>query len=207
MKITTRKLVVTAVLAAIMLIFGFTPIGYIKIGIVEITLMCLPVIIGTIMEGLIPGLILSVVFIITSFIQLFTGSPLIFLFNLKPFETCLTIIIPRLLIPVTTWAMFRAVCGKEPTLKRQGVAAGVSALVGSLTNTVLFLLMIYLLMAPEFAQFTKTTTETVGAVIATIGATNGLPEAALAIVVTIPIIMALKRIYGRTKTKPEPRSR
>ena len=55
----TRRIVITALLVAICLLLGLTPIGYISIGVIEITLLCIPVIIGTITEGLGVGLILG----------------------------------------------------------------------------------------------------------------------------------------------------
>lgn len=209
MKLTTRKLVVTAVLAALILLFQFSSIGYIKIGVVQLTIMGIPVIIGAIMEGLVPGLILSLFFIGTSFIQLFMGDPMLIVFNQSPQNAlfiCLIIIIPRLLIPVTTWALFRGISGKTPSLKRQGLAAGFAALAGSLTNTVLFLFMLYLLLGNAFAQLVQTSMELVGGVIAMIGVVNGLPEAGLTVLVTVPIVVALKKVYGRAKPKQQPRS-
>ena len=45
----TKKLVQMAILVAVMLLFNYTPIGFLKIGAVEITFMCLPIAIGAIM--------------------------------------------------------------------------------------------------------------------------------------------------------------
>ena len=44
----TQKMVQLAILVAIMLIFAYTPLGYLKVGAIEITFMVLPVAIGTI---------------------------------------------------------------------------------------------------------------------------------------------------------------
>ena len=59
MKTKTKNLTLTAILVAVMLLFGFTPIGYIPLGPVQVTLMCLPVIIGTLVLGLRTGFILG----------------------------------------------------------------------------------------------------------------------------------------------------
>jgi uncharacterized membrane protein len=45
-------------------------------------------------------------------------------------------------------------------------------------------------LAPQLG----TTSEGLLSVIATIGAINGLPEAAVAVILTIPIVFALKRV-------------
>ncbi len=207
MKLTTRKLVVTAVLAAIILLFEFTGIGYPKFGVIEMTLMAIPVIIGTIMEGLVPGLILSLFFIGTSFIHLPLNPVFSVLIVSYPLEICLILIVPRLLVPLTTWAVFRAVSGKEPTLRRQGVAAGFSAFTGSMTNTLVLLFMLYLLVGNQFAAQIGSDPRLISGVIAMIGVINGLPEVGLTVLVTIPIVVALKRVYGKANTKPQSRSK
>jgi uncharacterized membrane protein len=197
MKTTTRRITVTGILIALSLILGLTPVGYIPIPPIKITLMCIPVIIGTIMEGLVPGLILGLVFGVTSMIQLFMGDPMMALFNVNPFYMLLIIYIPRLLIPVFTWLVNKAVIGKSTDLRRHGVAAGLGALTGSLTNTALFLGMLYLLMGPEVGKLLGIPADAVGATLATIGATNGGPELGVAILLTVPIVLALKRIYKK----------
>ena len=64
-----------AILVAIMLIFAYTPLGYLKAGPIEITFMVLPVAIGAIILGPAVGAILGGIFGVTSFIQCF-GAPL-----------------------------------------------------------------------------------------------------------------------------------
>ena len=47
----TRRFIITSLLVAICLLLGLTPVGYIPIPPIEITLLCIPVIIGTIRKG------------------------------------------------------------------------------------------------------------------------------------------------------------
>ena len=57
MKTKTRSLTLMAILIAIMLLMGFVPnLGFIMIGPVSITLMCIPVIVATMVLGLKTGL-------------------------------------------------------------------------------------------------------------------------------------------------------
>lgn len=63
-----------AILVAIMLIFAYTPLGYLKAGPIEITFMVLPVAIGAIILGPAVGAILGGIFGVTSFIQCFGAS-------------------------------------------------------------------------------------------------------------------------------------
>ena len=207
MKIETRELTITAVLAAICLILGLTPIGYIPIPPIEITLMCIPVIIGTISQGLRTGLIMGFVFGLTSFLTIFIRPSALsqFLFTLSPLKTILLVFIPRMLVPVTTWLVYRAIA--KESKKSINIGTGVAAFTGSITNTVLFLGMLYLIFLPEIEQLSAAfgaTPDTFFGVLAGIGAVNGLPEAAVAILLCIPIVYALSKIKRRQRsTKTE----
>lgn len=196
----TRRLTTTALLAAICLLLGLTPVGYIPIPPIAITLLCIPIIIGTITEGIGVGLVLGFVFGLTSFLQIFIKpTPLSqFLISLSFFKTVILVFIPRMIVPVTTWLVHKAITGESKTRKR--VAIGTSALVGSLTNTVLFLGTMYVIFLPELDQMAQAfgaTPETLGAVLAGIGALNGLPEAAVAVLIGTPIVMAVTKFKNK----------
>ena len=47
----TAKMVLLAILAAIMLVLAFTPLGYLKVGVIEISFMMVPVAVGAIVLG------------------------------------------------------------------------------------------------------------------------------------------------------------
>ncbi len=201
MKIKTRKITITAILSAICLILGLTPIGYIPIPPVTMTLMCIPVIIGTVLEGFGSGLVLGLVFGITSLCQAigFTLVPNAFgmwMINSFPLQAIITIFIPRLLIPVIVWLVYNALSNDSQKGLRQKINTGITAFLGSLSNTVFFLGFLYVLMLPNaeaLAPNLGTTVEGLFAAIAYIGMINGLPEAALAVILCIPIIAAVKR--------------
>ena len=61
------RLTQLSVLVALLLIFGFTSIGYIKVGVIEITLNVIPVAIAAIVLGPSAGAICGAVFGLTSF--------------------------------------------------------------------------------------------------------------------------------------------
>ena len=63
-----------AVLIAIMLILAFTPLGYLRIGPLAISLMTIPVVIGAMILGPAGGAVLGLVFGLTSFYQCFAGD-------------------------------------------------------------------------------------------------------------------------------------
>ncbi|MEG2360520.1 MAG: ECF transporter S component [Christensenella sp.] len=179
MKNKTRTLTLTAILIAITLIFGFTPIGYIAtpFGIV-ITLMCLPVIIGTLTLGWKAGLALAALFAITSIAKIPTDvfGPTLLAYN--PFMLMVNIIVPRILIPFVVFGVYRAM-----RTKSELVNIGVAAVMGSLTNTVLYLMFLYVFFSTVVA----------GAVILSVALLNGIIEAVVAALLCPPIVRALKK--------------
>ena len=206
MNTRTRELTITAVLAAICLLLGLTPIGYIQIPPIAITLMCIPVIVGTVTQGLRTGLILGFVFGLTSFLTIFfRPTPFSqFLFELNPLKMIILVFVPRMIIPITTWLVYKAIHGE--TKIRGNVATGVAAFVGSMTNTVLFLGTLYLIFQPEIAELSAAfavAPEALFGTLAGIGAINGLPEAAVAILLSIPIVYAVSKIKRKQRVKTE----
>ncbi len=183
-----------AILTAIMLVFGFTPIGYIPLPFAKITLMCLPVIIGTLVLGLRTGLVLSVVFILTSIAQLFMNPDAVslLLFQAKPFVYLLCLVIPRLLIPFTTYGISRAMGGKWPR-----PALFVSSAVGSFTNTFLYLGMLQLFFVPVLASGLTLDTAGATAAIWAVVLTNGIPEAIAATLICPLVVMAVRKVVKK----------
>jgi uncharacterized membrane protein len=192
MKNNVKQLVVMSLLVSLLLIFAFTPIGYLKIGLAEITFMCLPVIIGTITLGLVPGLILSIIFAFTSLYQLLAAPFGLFgiifsQFGLWPL--ILVIFLPRMLIAVFTHLVNRAARKAKPSVRY--AAASVA---GSLTNTVFVLGGTYLLYSSTLSSFFA---ENMGvSALAGLGfivLTNGLAEAASALLVCTAVLLALRK--------------
>lgn len=98
----------TALFIAIIVIMTFTPIGYIKLPGLELTLMCIPVAVGAILLGPIEGLILGLSFGLSSFIQCFTGSPFgAALLSINPFLCAVTCILPRTIMGLLTGLIFK----------------------------------------------------------------------------------------------------
>ena len=68
------------------------------------------------------------------------------------------------------------------------------AAVGSLTNTVGVLGMIYLIYANRYAQAKQITTSMAGKAIFGVALTNGIVEAILSVIITVPIVLAVKKV-------------
>lgn len=95
------------VFTAIILLMAFTPLGYLKIGVVELTLLQIPVAIGAILLGPVGGAILGAVFGFTSFYQCFSGALGELLLQINPFLTAVMCIVPRILMGAGCGLVFR----------------------------------------------------------------------------------------------------
>jgi uncharacterized membrane protein len=175
--LSVRKIVIAGVLGAIAILLGWTRLGFIPVPTAagNATIMHVPAIVGGIMEGWIVGGIIGTIFGLFSFIQ--ATVPL--------FKDPLVAILPRIFIGITAYFAYAG-------LKRvnEYLALIVSATVGTLTNTVLVLGMAVLrgYMAAGVAL--------------TVGVTHGLPEVVVAVIITVAVVVAWKRIEtGRGEAK------
>ena len=97
----TRRMVTLAMLSAILLMMSFTPLGYLNIGPLAISLNMIPVGIAAMALGPAGGAVLGAMFGITSFLQCMgiggTSAMGVILFEISPFLAFIQRFIPRLL--------------------------------------------------------------------------------------------------------------
>ena len=109
----TVRLVELALLTAIIAVMTFTPIGYLKLGPLELTLIMVPVIIGAVTLGPAAGAFLGLVFGASSFIQCFSLSAFgAILISISVFKTLVVCVVPRVLAGWLTGLIFNAVTKK-----------------------------------------------------------------------------------------------
>lgn len=126
-----------ALLTAIVVLMAFTPLGYLRIGAVEITFIVVPVAIGAVMLGVKGGAFLGLVFGLTSFAQCFGMSAFgTMLFSMKPLATAFCCIGPRIMVGVLPALVFLALKKAGPLQK---ISTPVACLLAPLTNTILYL--------------------------------------------------------------------
>src|SRR5690554_1375082 len=103
MELTTRKLSVVGMLGAISIVLGLTPLGFIPLGPAKATIMHIPVIIGSILEGPIVGLLIGLIFGGFSMFQAYVmpTNPTQVVF-LDP----MVAIVPRLFIALTSYYVY-----------------------------------------------------------------------------------------------------
>ena len=202
MKDKTKKLVLTAMLTAICLVLGLTSLGYIPLGPIQITIMCAPVIVGTIFLGLKSGLFLGAVFAFTSVMQIFIyPSPLYplllvdFISWLKILVVC---IVPRLLVPVAVHYTNHAFKNKTSS-KIRTTGWATASVVGSITNTVFFLGLFWLLFNNAASALSQDMYSLFLGMFTTATTINAGCEALFCIIICPAIIYALNKAFFRNK--------
>lgn len=212
-----RRMVITAMLGAITALLAFTPVGMIMLPppLPAVTLVHIPVIVAALVEGPWVGVPVGLIFGLCSFIRAWeSGMVGLTLFFRNP----LVSVLPRLIIPLTAWAAYalwqRLVKGRGAVDK---LGAGIAAVIGTLTNTVLCLGAIVLLYGNELNVLVKNLVELGGVesrylsdggawLVAAVGVPNGLAEMVVAALL-VPLIKtaadAINR-RGRGAHKPAP---
>lgn len=183
-KLNTRQIAVIGMLSSISIVLGLTGYGFIPLPIAKATIMHIPVIIGAILEGPLVGAMVGLIFGVFSMFQNIINPNLLSFAFINP----LVSVLPRVLIAFTSYYCYKLAAGKFKALE-----IGIGTAVGSLTNTFGVLGMIYLLYAARYAAVKQIGVNTAGKVIFGIAITNGIPEAIIAVIITIPVVMAIKK--------------
>lgn len=205
-KTNTKKAVLFALLTAILILMAFTPIGYLRVGVVEITFMMIPVIIGACALGTAWGAGLGLVFGITSLLQCFGVSAFgTMLFNINPWLTAILCIVPRVLFGLLSGLIFE---GLKKTKINLLAIDSITMLSGAVIHTALFSVLFYLCFgsSQEFAVYGNDFFTVVWALVGI----NGIIEWAVCLVAGTAVLKAtqyfyfdgkkLKRVSKDTKT-------
>jgi uncharacterized membrane protein len=172
----TRKTALSGLLGAVAILLGVTRLGFIPFPLtpgVDATIMHVPAIIGGVLGGPLVGLAIGAIF--GSYSWLYAATPL--------FKDPLVAIVPRLLIGVTAALVYRGLRPVSPAF-----ALGTAGLVGTLTNTVgvLGVAVWRGYLAPDVAL--------------TVGITHGIPEIVVAVLITVPVGLAIDAGARRLKS-------
>lgn len=149
-------------------ILGTTGLGFIPVptDAKYATTMHLPTIVASLLEGWPVGMIVGTMFGITS---MYTGgSPMA--------QDPLVALIPRMLVGVTPYFVYMGLKGKSDYVR-----LGVSAVIGTLTNTFLFLGMAVMRGFMELDQAIN------------IALVHGVPEVLVAVIIVIPAVVILRK--------------
>ena len=94
-----QRMTILAVLVALELIMALTPLGYLRVGPMSISFLCIPIAIGAITIGPTAGLVLGTLFGITSFVQCLGMDAFgTAMFTINPFYTFVICVVSRVLM-------------------------------------------------------------------------------------------------------------
>ncbi len=187
-RLGTRQIAVIGMLSAVSILLGSTGFGFIPLPMAKATIMQIPVIIGAILEGPVVGVAVGLIFGLFSIYQNLTNPTLLSFAFLNPVVS----VLPRVLIGVTAYYSYRL-----PFIRNQIVRIGIGAAIGSLTNTAGVLSAIYFIYAAQYAAVNGIDATAAGKAIFGIALVNGIPEAVVAVVVTIPAVLAVQKVMKR----------
>lgn len=183
----TRRLVLIGALGGISIFLGISGLGLIRLPIFSLTIMHIPVIIGALLEGPVVGIVVGLIFGLFSMYQNITAPGLTSFIFWNP----IIALIPRILIGIVAYYSFKLLKSK---VKSTGVCAGIASILATLTNTIGVLGLTYILYIDKYAQAREISREAVAGTLLTVGLTNGIPEAIVSALITIPIVVTMLKI-------------
>ncbi len=185
-----------SILAALIIVFTLFNIGNIPVGPIVATIYHIPVVIGAVILGTQAGVILGGLWGLLCFILAITGQTTdivaLTAVGQSPFLYFLVAFIPRIAVGVVTALVFK---GFLKLFKEKKFPAYVLAgCIGSLTNTVLYLGMLYVLFTPLLAEVFSISTKAVFAMVAGVAGTNGVVEAVVSAIITGAVCAAVNKL-------------
>ena len=193
-----KDMALISIFSALIIMLALVPgIGYIPVGPIRATTIHIPVIIGSIIFGPKKGAILGFVFGLTSLINN-TVSPTITSFVFSPFYaggnlwSLVICFLPRILIGVVPYYVYNFL---KKFIKNEHLDLGVAGFLGSITNTVLVMNLIFFCFKNQYAAANNIAPGELYDVILGINSINGVVEAVLAMLVTSLVTKVLLRVY------------
>lgn len=152
-KLSIRNFVVLALLIAILLLMSMTPLGYLNVGPLAITLNVIPLAVAAVALGPVGGLICGCVFGLTSFLQCLgiggSSAMGVMLFSINPFLAFVQRFVPRALDGLLLGWIYRGLSKKA----KPYVACAVTGFLSAFLNTLLFMTALLVLFGgTEYVQ-------------------------------------------------------
>ena len=190
-KLSIRNFVVLALLIAILLLMSMTPLGYLNIGPLAITLNVVPLAVAAVALGPAGGLICGCVFGLTSFLQCLgiggSSAMGVMLFSINPFLAFVQRFVPRALDGLLLGWIYRGLSKKA----KPYVACAITGFLSAFLNTLFFMTALLVLFGgTEYVQGLVAGRNLLVFVCAFVGV-NAVAEMAAATVLTGAIGAAL----------------
>ena len=153
-QLKTSQITMLGLMIAILLLMAYTPLGYLNIGPLAITLNMIPVAISAIVLGPVGGAIAGAVFGITSFLQCIgiggTSAMGAMLFSINPILAFIQRFIPRLLDGLLLGYIFQ---GLRKKTKNIYASCAVTGFFSAFLNTLFFMTLLVVLFGnTEYIQ-------------------------------------------------------
>lgn len=202
-KEATKELVLTGLFAAIIIIMAFTPLGYIPLGVINATIIQIPVIIGSLFCGPKKGAFLGFLFGFTSFLKntitpstlsAFVFSPVLAgnMFGVRGvLSSTFICFVPRILVGVLPYFIYKAM---KKICKFKTANFAVAGVLGAFTNTLLVMGSIYILYKDAYAQAQGVDPSALLGVIGGVISFNGVIEAIVSGVIVAAVGVVLNKI-------------
>ena len=190
-KLSIRNFVVLALLIAILLLMSMTPLGYLNIGPLAITLNVVPLAVAAVALGPVGGLICGCVFGLTSFLQCLgvggSSAMGVMLFSINPFLAFVQRFVPRALDGLLLGWIYRGLSKKA----KPYVACAITGFLSAFLNTLFFMTALLVLFGgTEYVQGLVAGRNLLVFVCAFVGV-NAMAEMAAATVLTGAVGAAL----------------
>lgn len=196
-KIDARTIALLGIMTGLVVLMSLVPfLGYIPLGIMDATIIHVPVIIVAIVEGPFMGGALGFIFGLTSLIKAYIApSGALFFAFMNPIIS----LIPRILIGVLAGYAYRALKNRNNKVVKKSAIA-VAATIGTLTNSIGVLGLTYIIYAKRVVEsMGSTANNTAFKILGGIFLTSSLGEIIGAVLVSIPVCFAIFKAYKRGK--------
>lgn len=195
-KTKTLMLTQNAVLASIVVLMAFTPIGYLRIGAVEMTFIMIPVAVGAITLGEKSGAFLGLVFGVSSFIQCFGMSPFgAALLQINPIFTLIMCLVPRVLMGYLCGVIYKLLAKAK-----KGIAVIIASFSAPVINTILFIASLMILFGKtDFIMGMRAGTENLMAFLIAFVGLNGVMEIVTTTLIAPPVALAVEKAVRKFK--------
>ena len=197
------RLALLGLFSALILVMSFTPLGYLRIGLLEVSFLMVPVAAGAILLGPTGGMILGALFGITSFIQAASGMSAfgVTLFGINPIFTAILCLVPRILMGLFAGLISKTFAASADKSLNTAARSVVTALLTPVFNTVMFMgLLIMFFWKTEYIQGLAGGLDIFPFIFAFVGI-NGLLEIAASLVIGTAAGIALIEVCQRMTGK------
>lgn len=136
---SAKRMSTLALLIAVILVMSFTPLGFLQIGPLSMSLLTIPVAIGAIVMGPKDGLILGLVFGLTSLFNAMSGASAMgaAMFSISPLGTFVVCVVARILVGLLTGLVYQAL--HRINRERLKINCAISGLLAAFFNTLFFM--------------------------------------------------------------------